>query len=155
MNRNKLLPCLALLLVAPACQLSPEAEPCLDIPDGGCPGVDDTNCLDVTCAAIYTCEPDGTWIEAFVCPPREAGVDASDAHAPSEAGPARDATVDVTGAYGGPGCEDLEDPDCSLGEALACGITCCGCQDIFVCQNGGWQLWGECSDAGATPQDGG
>jgi hypothetical protein len=144
----------ALSLGSAACQLSSEEEPCLNIPDGGCPGVDPTNCLDVTCAAIYTCQPNGTWVEAVACPAREAGVDAtadaSDATLLMEGAP-RDASVDVPGAFGGPGCTDLEDPDCPLGMALGCGPGCCGCSDLYVCQDGGWLLWGECIDGGAEP----
>ena len=68
---------LAFAPLTPACKLPAEAQPCLNIPDGGCPGIDTTNCLDVTCAAIYTCQPDGTWVEALVCPAREAGADAA------------------------------------------------------------------------------
>ncbi len=142
----------ALSLSTVACQLSSEEEPCLNIPDGGCPGVDPTNCLDVTCAAIYTCQPNGTWVEAVVCPAREAGVDATaDVTPPVETGAPRDASIDVPGAFGGPGCTDLEDPDCPLGMALACGPGCCGCSDLYVCQDGGWLLWGECLDGGAEP----
>ena len=68
--------------------------------------------------------------------------------------PRFDVSIDAPpGAYGGPGCVDLEQPDCSLGTALACGGTadCCGCQDLYVCSNGGWVPWGECTDAGITP----
>ena len=36
------------------------------------------------------------------------------------------------GAFGGPGCADLEPPDCPLGLALSCN-ACCGCEDLFVC----------------------
>jgi hypothetical protein len=147
---------LLLSALGAACQLSAEEQPCLDIPDGGCPGVDQTNCLDVTCAAIYTCQPNGSWILALPCPVREAGVDSSvDAPAPKEASAVRDAAIDVQGAFGGPGCVDLEQPDCPLGEALACGPDCCGCGDLFVCQDGVWNLWGECVDGGVQPQDGG
>jgi hypothetical protein len=150
----------ALSMAILACQDPIEAQTCVDIPDGGCPGVDNTNCLDITCGAIYTCEINGTWSEVLTCPVREAGPsEPTDTAPPSEAGSApRDATVidvNVPGANGGPGCVDLEDPDCSLGEALACGPGCCGCGDIFVCQAGGWQLWGECIDGGVAPVDGG
>jgi hypothetical protein len=64
-----------------------------------------------------------------------------------------DADIDAPpGAFGGPGCESLVVPDCALGVALACGAGCCGCEDLYVCENGGWDLWGSCGDAG--PQQG-
>lgn len=60
-----------------------------------------------------------------------------------------DASPDAPpGSYGGPGCQLLEEPDCQLGLALACSNGCCGCEDLFVCTNGAWELWGSCSDAG-------
>ena len=34
-------------------------------------------------------------------------------------------------------------PDCSLGFALACPMGCCGCEDLFVCQGGGWSYCGD------------
>jgi hypothetical protein len=62
-----------------------------------------------------------------------------------------DASIDAPpGAFGGPGCPSLQTPDCALGLALACDIHCCGCEDLFVCEEGGWALWGYCGDAGPT-----
>jgi hypothetical protein len=137
---------LALACAAMACQASPAEQPCSDIPDGGCPGIDTTNCLDLTCWVIYTCQPGGGWVQAAMCPPHEAG-------APPDivdAGP-RDVNVDVPGASGGPGCPDLQEPDCTLTEALVCGPGCCGCENILVCQDGGWIDWGGCGDGGPQP----
>jgi hypothetical protein len=61
------------------------------------------------------------------------------------------------GANGGSCAEtatDLESPDCTVDEALACN-DCCGCENLYVCSDGGWSLWGECGDAGTIiPIDG-
>jgi hypothetical protein len=66
---------------------------------------------------------------------------------------AADASIDAPpGAYGGPGCGALQSPDCSLGFALACPSGCCDCEDLFVCENGGWNAWGSCTlEAGIQP----
>jgi len=39
-------------------------------------------------------------------------------------------------------------PDCPLATGFACATACCGCEDLFVCENGGWTPWGSCGDAG-------
>jgi hypothetical protein len=65
----------------------------------------------------------------------------------------RDVSIDVEGAFGGPGCVDLQAPDCPLGLAISCPNGCCGCEDLFVCRNGGWNLWGQCVDGGITQSD--
>jgi hypothetical protein len=139
----------ALGLIAAACQDNFPAEPCRNIPPGGCPGQDPGVCTDVTCVAVYTCQPDGTWVHAVDCPPREGGADdgALDASAP-EVNSARDVDIDVPGAGGGPGCADLQAPDCPLEIAAACSMDCCGCEDLFVCNDGGWSPWGLCVDGG-------
>ena len=86
---------------------------------------------EVTCASSQVCPND------YVC---KAGYCVSDlANSCIDAPP---------GAFGGPGCGDLLEPDGALGVALACGASCCGCEDLFVCENGGWELWGTCGDAG-------
>ncbi|WP_394844658.1 hypothetical protein LZC95_47340 [Pendulispora brunnea] len=119
--------------------------PCGEIPAGGCPRRGDT-CADVTCDAVYTCT-DGAWTRIATCPAHEAGPDGS----PSDAGvtdtgvPPRDASwLDAPGSNGGPGCADLELPDCPLGVAASCPSGCCGCEDLFVCRDGGWEFWGTC-----------
>jgi hypothetical protein len=135
-----------------ACDDSAVPEACTNIPAGGCPRSHGVACEDPACEAIYLCRPNNVWEVDQRCPPHDAGPpDAGDIE--SDAGaPAHDASIDAPpGAYGGPGCEDLEVPDCSLGAALACGADCCGCEDLFVCQNGGWTLWGSCGDAGPHP----
>ncbi len=145
---------LAAALVGPAaCQPPLGQFQCRDIPAGGCPGQDPGICIDPTCQAVYTCQPDGTWVHALDCPPHEGGVDAP---APFDAGDAStslpDVSFDVPGAGGGPGCMDLQAPDCPLSVALACGPpVCCGCEDLFVCSDGGWDHWGSCIDGGIEP----
>jgi hypothetical protein len=140
---------LALLV---ACQPTiDEPVRCKSIPDGGCPvraGVD--NCFDRSCAALYRCNADLSWTQTKVCPERpDAGTpDASviDAVAP------RDVTIDAPpGAGGGPGCGDLTLPDCNLLFAIGCPQGCCGCEDVFVCANGGWNTWGVCANGQLTP----
>jgi hypothetical protein len=83
------------------------------------------------------------------CPGRDA-IAPTDAYVPEAEAASYDASIDAPpGAFGGPGCESLVVPDCALGVALACGNSaCCGCEDLFVCENGGWELWGTCGDAG-------
>jgi hypothetical protein len=121
---------------------------CHDIPDGGCPQQGGVECQDPTCAAAYTCQADGGWSFAYACPAQDSG--------PPDVAPdtpVLDAGYDIDappGAFGGPGCTDLEPPDCPLGEALICSAGCCGCIDLFVCDDGGWDPWGACTDAGPT-----
>lgn len=131
-------------LTAAACQEGAAFVPCRNIPEGGCPR-SGSACLDPSCAALYACTEDGTWRLTHTCPERDAGAE-DDARAPDEAdAPPTDASfVDVPGAGGGPGCTDLVVPDCSLALASACGAGCCGCEDVFVCRGGGWELWGFC-----------
>lgn len=122
----------------------PVPQTCHGIPEGGCPGSGKANCEDLTCAAIYTCESDGGWSLSVACPARDGGVrDASESMA-------RDVDIDVPpGAYGA-GCMDLEGNDCNLGLALSCPANqCCGCANIFVCNDGGWDPWGSCLESGA------
>lgn len=141
---------LAAVTLVVACQgdLPPPAK-CSDIPAGGCPRRDDA-CVDPSCTAVYVCKSDGTWGLDRTCPPRDAG--AFDATPPpSDAAASRDVQIDVPGANGGPGCEDLLAPDCALGTALACAQGCCGCEDLYVCQSGGWALWGSCTAGTITP----
>ena len=148
----KVLP--ALLGVAVACSSPPTPIECTDVPDGGCPQDNGANvCEDPSCNAVYDCVG-GKWVFDKACPahPHDAstGPDSGDATMQLP-----DVAVDwrvPDGAFGGPGCPDLQLPDCSVGTALACsGSTgCCGCQDLWVCDNGGWITWGTCGDAGIT-----
>ena len=122
-------------------------QPCTDIPAGGCPLSHGVACEDPACQAIYACRENNVWELRAPCPGRDGG-GPTDAFVP-ETSSSFDANVDAPpGAFGGPGCGDLIEPDCALGIALACGATCCGCEDLFVCENGGWELWGSCGDAG-------
>ncbi len=128
-------------------------HPCTDIPEGGCPLSHGVACEDPACEAVYACRENDTWVLDHTCPPHDASApsDAGDAGDAPEAS-AFDANIDAPpGAYGGPGCGPLEPPDCELGLVLSCQTGCCGCEDLFVCQNGGWNLWGTCTDAGPVP----
>ena len=120
---------------------------CKEIPAGGCPLEHGLACSDPACATAYACL-NGAWVLDHACAGRDAAADASPAE---DAGP-RDASIDVPGASGGPGCAPLESPDCPLALAMSCGASCCGCVDLFVCRDGGWDLWGACSDGGPTPK---
>ncbi len=132
-----------------ACGDDPTFVPCRDIPAGGCPHTRGASCeSDPTCRAIYTCE-DQKWIVETVCPEiTDSGAVTPDAAADSGVTfLERDASfVAPPGASGGPGCADLEPPDCTLSLALACSADqCCGCEELYVCDNGGWIVWGTCN----------
>lgn len=142
---------LALLGVALACNGTQIDHPCTDIPDGGCPLSNNLACEDPACEAVYLCRQNNVWELQRMCPPHDPGdaaviyADATDV--PSQ--PIVDATADAPpGAYGGPGCPDLQLGDCPLGVALSCGTSCCECEDLYVCQNGAWSYWGYCRGNG-------
>ncbi len=127
----------------------PIAAPCTNIPQGGCPVARGVSCDDPSCEAVYACRPGDVWELEKACPAREGGARVDGAVASSDAGAPFDAAIDAPpGAFGGPGCSSLVLPDCALGLALACGADCCGCEDLFVCREGGWDLWGSCGDGG-------
>ncbi len=139
-----------LLGIITACDDGPVPMPCSDIPAGGCPLSRGVACEDPACEAVYLCRPGNVWELHAQCPARDAGAaeDAS-ADAAEAAAPVVDGSIDAPpGAFGGPGCEPLQAPDCALGLALACGSRCCGCEDLFVCEDRGWTLWGTCGDGG-------
>lgn len=140
--------------LAASCSDEPTAEPCTKIPAGGCPLSRGVACEDPACEAVYKCRPGNVWELDRRCPAREAA--AYDASAPDAEGdaPPWDANVDAPpGAFGGPGCAALQPPDCSLGLALSCpNPDCCGCEELFVCQGGGWVSWGTCGDGGPVPR---
>lgn len=134
------------LFAAPACSEVPAERACTSIPAGGCPLSRGVACEDPACEAVYACRAGNVWELDHACPPREAGPP------PVEAGidarPIVDAAVDApAGANGGPGCDPLQLPDCMLGFALVCPSGCCDCEDLYVCQGGGWAIWGTCSAA--------
>jgi hypothetical protein len=153
-----------LLTAVVACdQSDPIATPCRDIPANGCPLLeDDSECNDPSCAAAYACV-DGEWSLERACPgfdagtPREAGADAGSVDA-ADAGICRDAGAIVvpSGASlsAGPGCGDLQAPDCPISEVLVCSPgsvdPCVGCEGLFYCLNGEWYPWGVCSDDGGV-----
>ena len=131
------------LLVAAACGDPVTDHACTAIPAGGCPLSRGVACEDPSCAAVFACRPGNVWELDHTCPAREAGAPHD---AAVDAPPVRDAAVDAPpGANGGPGCNPLQTPDCALGPALVCPSGCCDCEDLFVCQNGGWVAWGTCS----------
>ncbi len=139
------------LALLASCSDAPTAEPCTDIPAGGCPLSNGVACEDPTCVAVYACRANKVWELDHTCPPHEAGApsEAGDAatDAPREASRPFDASIDAPpGASGGPGCDPLQAPDCSLGLALACPMGCCGCEDLFVCQGGGWNYYATCKE---------
>jgi hypothetical protein len=143
------------IAVAPlgACSDAPQPALCDDIPDGGCPLSHGVACIDPSCAAVYACNA-GVWSLDHVCPHQDAAI-VGDAAVDARPSLVRDASFDVPpGASGGPGCADLQPPDCSLGFALACPADqCCDCEDLFVCADGGWGLWGSCDgDGGLDPR---
>lgn len=137
---------------------------CGEIPAGGCIDKGSTvdQCEDRSCTALYAChaldpvEPiRGAWEPQRECPARPAPeLDASAVDAATEAGRGRsDAAFPPdlpSGAFGGPDCVSLELPDCALAVGYGCTTNCCGCEELFVCANGGWDSWGTCVEH--TPQ---
>jgi hypothetical protein len=139
-------------VVGAACTAFEDESPvvaCTDIPEGGCPG-STANCQDPTCSAIYSCQLDGGWTLSGMCPARDAGPDTGIHDARADVNLRRDVDFDVPpGASGGPGCPDLQLSDCTLTEALLCPANeCCCCEALFVCDDGGWNAWGQCLDGG-------
>lgn len=145
--------CGALLLLS--CDNPPEQTTCVNVPDGGCPLDNGANvCQDPTCNAVYACGADGGWILQQVCPPHPHDASTADVADASEGGAEFDVKIDVPPGGYGTGCPSLELPDCTAAEGLACvnTVDCCGCLDLWVCDNGGWDIWGECADGGITVQ---
>ncbi len=146
---------LFMIPVFAGCDDEPVPQPCSDIPAGGCPIARGVSCFDPTCEAVYACRAGNRWELVERCPPQDASArpafDASGEDSGTE--PPFDASVDAPpGAYGGPGCLSLQSPDCSVGLVLSCGADCCDCEDLYVCEGGGWNLWGYCSpDGGVRP----
>jgi hypothetical protein len=143
----KTLPLAFVAALVLACDSGTAVVTCHGIPANGCPVQGGVECQDPSCAAAYTCQPDGGWALDHTCP----GFDASTQDAFAMDTGATDAGYDIDappGAFGGPGCVMLQPPDCPLGEVLLCNGSCCGCMDLYVCSDGGWNLWGTCTDAG-------
>ncbi|MDB4936944.1 MAG: hypothetical protein JWP87_3916 [Labilithrix sp.] len=141
--------CVLALAALAACQGdAATADPCTNIPAGGCPLSRGVACQDPSCEAVYACRENNVWELSQTCPPHEGGVPReASSDAPVDATHAFDAAIDAPpGASGGPGCEMLQTPDCTLGFALACPSGCCGCEDLFVCENGGWTYWATCKE---------
>ena len=140
--------------VAFACNDGTPDTPCREIPPDGCPAYGSKTCDDPSCFNIFQCVL-GEWSYDHACPAHDgdASFDAQpplDAHRGSQLIDA--SGIDAPpGAGGGPGCADLQMPDCPLALALACSSgDCCGCDSLFVCEGGGWTAWGSCADGGVT-----
>jgi hypothetical protein len=131
----------------PSCEESETPQECTSIPPGGCPLSRGVACQDPACDAVYACRPGNVWELDRMCPPRDASVRDASGDAPREATSAFDASIDApAGANGGPGCDSLQAPDCALGLALACPSGCCGCEDLYICENGGWTYYATCTE---------
>jgi hypothetical protein len=145
-----------LVAVTTACTDEPTARSCTGIPAGGCPRSHGVACEDPSCEAVYLCRANNVWEIEQRCPAKTApipGQRPEDAGSDAPAAPVFDAAIDAPpGAFGGPGCDSLQSPECALGLALSCGEGCCGCEDLFVCEAGGWTLWGACADGGLQRQ---
>ncbi|HVJ91750.1 MAG TPA: hypothetical protein VM580_18240 [Labilithrix sp.] len=136
-----------------ACDDVVAAQPCSGIPAGGCPLSRGVACEDPSCEAVYACRPGNVWELQARCPAREGASRDSGATGDVDASAVVDASIDAPpGAFGGPGCAPLQEPDCSLGLALSCGVGCCGCVDLYVCEDQGWSIWGQCVDGAPRPE---
>jgi hypothetical protein len=142
-----------LTCVVASCEDTSPPIPCVDAPPDGCPedfGAD--VCQDRRCDSVYACN-DGHWAFVRACGARDGASDPDVPEVDGDAGYNRDSLADLdapSGAFGGPGCIPLQAPDCPLGVALVCSssVDCCGCQDLFLCADGGWEPWGLCADGG-------
>ena len=156
-DRRAVIPAAALgvaLALGLACSDGATAVPCSNIPPGGCPIARGVSCEDPACEAVYACRPNNVWQLDHPCPARDASAPRPEPEvdAGEDAPAIPDASFDAPpGAFGGPGCPSLQAPECALGVALSCGAGCCGCEDVFVCASGGWELWGTCADGGLSP----
>jgi hypothetical protein len=140
-----------------------DAQACRNIPANGCTLESGVACQDPSCAAVYQCNSDGSWTLEETCPNfqlPDAGADGASDAASGDAGPGHDAAFPYPippGAYGGPDCIDLQEPDCALGTVVGCADavdTCCGCETLFVCQGDEWVVWGECEPDGGIVDNG-
>jgi hypothetical protein len=157
---------LAVVAAVPGCDDDDKIVECANIPSNGCTlNQGDDACVDPTCAAAYACNSDGTWTLAYNCPnfhpPPDASTSdgATEASGPSDdSGPGFDAAALPPGASGGPGCDLMyvQGDDCTASTAILCPPAsidrCCGCQSLFVCTNGNWVFWGECTEDGGVMQ---
>ena len=146
-------PALALALLVVACNGTPPPPACPELAAPACPVDNGANvCDDPSCASAYQCE-NGSWVFVQTCAGYSPDAAFHPPEASTDAGAGFDADIDASPEdFGGPGCVELEQPDCPLGTALLCAgsLDCCGCQDLYVCEDGGWAPWGECTDAGVV-----
>lgn len=131
------------------------APDCGAIAEGGCVDKGDSvdQCFDYRCQALYQCVQNasnpnvGAWELRRECPYQAPPtIDAPDA-APDADAESREVSLPddlPPGAFGGPGCVSLQLPDCSLATGYGCQRACCGCEELYVCENGGWVPWGSC-----------
>jgi hypothetical protein len=134
---------------AAACDDAAVPQACTDIPAGGCPLSHGVGCADPACEAVYRCHANNVWELQQRCPARDGAATTSSDAAADASTATQDGALDAPpGAFGGPGCASLQEPDCALGVALSCGADCCGCEDLYVCEDGAWALWGACGDGG-------
>jgi hypothetical protein len=136
-----------------ACSSSVLRNFCTEIPDGGCPagaaGADASNCVDPLCAALYSPDQNCNWTLVQECPDYKPPMDAghpdawadADARVPLDAH-LRDAGVILPDTNASACDVDLQSPDCTPQEAVL-GPSCNGCESLYVCEDGGWNLWGE------------
>jgi hypothetical protein len=117
---------------------------CKDIPDGGCPLASGVSCEDPSCKVAYACTAGGTWVVDHACP-------ATDAMIAEPVPPiVLDSSFDAP--KGDLNCVTLEMPDCPASLAEQCGVGCCGCENLFVCNQGTWTPYGSCDgDGGIHP----
>ncbi len=151
----------ALVLVA-ACSKDTEAVACAGLDPPECPDQGGLGCQDPSCQSTYECNAGGVWSFVQTCPnyvpPPDAGPDAADAA--GDGGPRPDAAFPFAippGSYGGTGCIDPIPPDCWLGTVVGCygsNDPCCGCDTLFLCQDGEYVTWGECEADGGIVNSG-
>lgn len=122
------------------------AESCGVIGVGGCPGNSQATCADLACDFVASCSAaTGRWVPVVTCPARDAGSEAGFAgDGDADAASGRDASVVPTEAGAAGACPPLQLPDCSEELRAACGAGCCGCEDVFRCEGGGWVDLGPC-----------
>jgi len=139
-------------MAAPSCASELSAQRCTSIPVGGCPLSRGVACEDPACVAVYACNPDTTWQFVRACDGRDASAStdvAPDATlgevADAALGSVYDASFDPSMSSSSSQCLSLQLPDCPVEIAQACSSGCCGCEEWFRCESGGWTYVGSCN----------